>query len=107
VSFSEEHLCQSGQRRRTPPARAVQRGVGKTEGFHTTKWPGKTLSGATYASVPCTHALLTAGGILRALRERPSGTLHTPMRPSKMDPPVGPERPFAYNLEISVHKYLN
>jgi hypothetical protein len=39
--------------------------VGKTKGYHTIKWQGQTLSGAAYALMPRTHALLTADWAFR------------------------------------------
>jgi hypothetical protein len=75
--------------------------------FYTIKWPGQILSGAVYASVPRTHALLTAGVGSTALREQPNDFLHTPMRPSKAAPPVGPEQSFACYLGITAQNVLN
>jgi hypothetical protein len=45
--------------------RAKQRGAGNIKGFHTVKWPGQIILGAVYASMPRTHALLTAEGAFR------------------------------------------
>jgi hypothetical protein len=71
------------------------------------KLPCEALYGASCASVPRAHApLTTGGGVQTALRERPNGFLHTPIRPSKIAPSVGPEQPFSYYLEIYVQKFI-
>jgi hypothetical protein len=67
-----------------------------------TKQNGK----AKHFPLPRTHAVMIAGGVPTALRERPNGFLQAPARPSKTALPVGPEHLFAYYLEKAVQKFL-
>jgi hypothetical protein len=80
--YEEEAPHQAGVGANRPRVkRCIIRITENKKGLQKTKWPDQTFSGAAYASLPRTHALLTAGGVPTALRERTNGFLHTPMRP--------------------------